>query len=191
MSRITRLAAGIAVALVSTPILGLLQSADMIAPDWIAERRIVTTFTAPGNADAAHPDFDFPSYVNHECFVVTGSAEQERCSRLFGRYANLKWTMDTGLLSGMLLRHGIAMPAAQVENVANRAAQEIRQHEEARIAKEEPIQRRQMERGTTVWRACKARYGAGKEAASCYQRNVRVVLRRLEIPVEDIVRIRR
>ena len=174
-------AVGLVLLLSQAPLLSAFDLSD--TPSFAeSERRIVTTFTKPGPLGSgilSEDQFDFQAFTTHQCFQPVGDGEWTECVAMFGPYANLRDTLDSGKLKEILKR-----PVPQYGQVpASEKTGDVRGElfENERIAQvhfvESLAQLRdfvtRQERARLLWSLCKQRVQPAF-TGTCFQQNLRL-----------------
>lgn len=132
--------------------------------------------------------FDFAAYVSHTCYRPT-EHDMPRCQELFGPYADLRWTLETGRLAMILKRYAyLASAATLVPQPTEEVAEEKVQHSvvtptttTAQEMDTTDEAERLRSRAKQVWESCSVRSISRSDAVRCYQRNVRLTTVRSEM----------
>lgn len=156
--------------------------------DGIYANKIMSTFSkigakVPGvysNESVEASGFDFQSYVSHTCFHPT-ERDAQSCTALFGPYADLQRTMQSGDLFIMLVRAHIltANDEEIVASMYNKTMATLRAKKvAATMVEAATVQEAQrQDRSSSVWDICKSQFEDAGSRQACFQRNRRLVNR--------------
>ncbi|HRH93978.1 MAG TPA: hypothetical protein PKV72_05620 [Candidatus Peribacteria bacterium] len=123
--------------------------------------------------------FDFAAYFSHTCFRPT-EYDMAACEREFGPYANLKDTLTSGQLGGILTRYKYlsgAEKAVTPEPVTktNEPKPSVYVAPQQTNIEASAIQKERDVRAKQIWAVCQKRSSDRSEAGRCYRRNVRLL----------------
>lgn len=150
-----------------------------------AERRILTTFSTvgpiPEGSVLTEDRFDFQAYATHECFEPKGEGEWQECRDMFGPYANLRQTLDSGRLRE-ILRHPVVQgggftASAKTYDVRGELQENERVARERAEENATQLRYRQTadRRARLLWSLCRERLQP-QFAGTCYQQNLRLMM---------------
>ncbi|MBP9850403.1 MAG: hypothetical protein KBC47_01800 [Candidatus Peribacteraceae bacterium] len=150
--------------------------------------------------------FDFASFFSHTCYRPT-EFDMPGCKEKFGPYANLKQTYDSGKL-GMIFSgvpylkdlakivpgnygHAPSSSASSVSSspvnssASSAPASSVSSSVSSSASSFDLMDRK--DRASQVWALCVKKFPERNESVGCYQRNIRLIMERMEAVDDHLV----
>ncbi|MFA5800192.1 MAG: hypothetical protein WC840_04505 [Candidatus Peribacteraceae bacterium] len=174
-------------ALIGLPLLAATNSSDSTGPgnQYYAEY-IVSRFQrlgAPGgiydNLTINSSAFDLVQYMSDVCYRPNDNS-LPACKQEFGPYYNLKDTMDNGTLASILDRYPYFAGVEKLFPASSQPGKEAQ-----KLSPDAELQLEIDQRSRQVWDICQKMYSDRNDQSRCFQRNIRLVVQRTDLDVEE------
>ncbi len=168
-------------------------------------------FYSNGSLDTSA--FDFASYFSNTCFRPT-DFDMPSCKEKFGPYANLKETYDSGKLAMILSRvsymkdiakllptsaelssssssssssDSSASSSSSASSVAPASTSSVSSSVTSSASSSSSDLMDRNDRASFVWKLCVKKFITREKSVACYQRNIRLIMERMEPVDENLV----
>ncbi len=120
--------------------------------------------------------FDFSGFITHPCYVIVNE-EHQYCAEMFGITSDLRKLTQNGVLLNYLRERNLLPFVVQQQEAASSSVDN--RAWEATPSAEQPVTLDTLYRNrmSQLWDVCNSLFAGPREARTCYQRNIRLVIR--------------